>query len=247
MNPAESGGFSLGVVSCVQNDDPDNNPLYVHWLIPGPDGWAPKGFHLESGTRFRSDGQVQQLNGCLQYGNRGDMTQALFLSVDGDQTKIDDEAARGCRSAAASVGEAKTGTISRIVTFIRNFFPSDSKNAAKTMLWFEGTIGVEPTGPDAYRSFVQYAIGRFQDSDGSIEGISIEPEFRGPVEALLRDFRSDNHESTSLMLEPKGKGTISFQVKGIKNPSLSYGTYAIRDRTGQRVGSIDFPLFVSGK
>lgn len=45
----------------------------------------------------------------------------------------------------------------------------------------------------------------------------------------------------------KEKGAISFVVKGVRNPSLSYGTYAIYDRYGQRVAGIDLPLIISGK
>jgi hypothetical protein len=245
VDPAENGGFSLGVVSCVQNNNMAN-PLYVRWLIPGPDGWAPQGFHLESGTRLRNPGQVLQLDGCLQYGNRGDLTKALFLSIEGDQGKINDENARGCRGAASATGEAKTGTIEKIRTFIKNFFLSDSKNAAKTMLQFEGAVGIRPMGTDAYESFMEYSVVKLSpDSDGSVDGMMIRPEFRGNVESLLPVFQSYNPKDTNLMI--KEKGAISFVVKGVRNPSLSYGTYAIYDRYGQRVAGIDLPLIISGK
>jgi hypothetical protein len=244
MNPADTGSFRFGVISCVQNND-QHNPLYARWLIPGPDGWAQQGSYLESGPRLRKDDQVQQLDGCLQYGNRGDMTTALFLSINGDQAKVDDERAHGCRQAVAAIGDLKTGTIEQIKTFIKNFFPSDQKYPAKTMLRFEGTVGIRPKGPDAYESFVEYSVAKVSpDSDASVEGMFIEPEFRGPVESLLRDFRFYNKESNLMIRE---KGTFSFQVGGIQNPNLAYGTYAIHDRQGQRVGAIDVPLFVSGK
>jgi hypothetical protein len=244
VDPAENGGFSLGVISCVQNNDAAN-PLYVRWLIPGPDGWPPPGFHLET-ARLRNPGQVPQLDGCLQYGNRGDMTKALFLGIDGDQTKINDENASGCRSAAAAIGGAKTGAIEKIRTFIQNFFPSDSKNAAKTMLQFKGKVGIQPMGTDGYESFMEYSVAKLSpDSDGSVDGMMFRPEFRGDVESLLPDFQTYNPKDANLMI--KNEGAISFVVKGVRNPSLSYGTYAIYDRYGQRVAGIALPLIISGK
>jgi hypothetical protein len=245
VDPAENGGFSLGVISCVQNNDPAD-PLYVRWLIPGPDGWALQGFHLESGARLRNPGQVLQLDGCLQYGNRGDLTKALFLSIDGDQSKITDENATGCRSAAAAIGSAKTGVIEKIRTFIQNFFPSDAKNAAKTMLQFKGAVGIRPMGTDGYESFMEYSIAKLNpDSDGSVEGMMFRPEFQGNVESLLPDFKSSNPKDANLLI--KKEGSLSFVVKGVRNPSLSYGTYAIYDRSGQRVAGISLPLIISGK
>jgi hypothetical protein len=47
----------------------------------------------------------------------------------------------------------------------------------------------------------------------------VEPEFRGPVENLIKDFLSFNPERANLMMQPKG--AISFQVKGIKKPKTA--------------------------
>jgi hypothetical protein len=41
-------------------------------------------------------------------------------------------------------------------------------------------------------------------------------------------------------------GAVAFEVKGIINPRLEYATYNIFDRDHNLVGSVDFPVFVSG-
>src|SRR3954469_21057716 len=61
-----AGDYKFGIVSCVANND-GTNPVYVHWLIPGPHGWAPPKETLNSAPRFSKDGRVEQFKGCLQY------------------------------------------------------------------------------------------------------------------------------------------------------------------------------------
>ena len=51
LDPTTLDGYKSGIVSCVSNLD-TKFPLYVHWLIPGPHGWAPAGQKLESVARL---------------------------------------------------------------------------------------------------------------------------------------------------------------------------------------------------
>lgn len=59
------------------------------------------------------------------------------------------------------------------------------------MLQFEGAVGIRPMGTDAYESFMEYSVVKLSpDSDGSVDGMMIRPEFRGNVESLLPVFQS---------------------------------------------------------
>jgi hypothetical protein len=236
------GAYRYGVISCVDQNDPINF-LYTNWLIPGPHGWTPPNGKLESTARLRNDNKAPQLNGCLLYGNRPDVTRGLFFGVDGDDRRVDYEEKNGCAAAVASADSAKLGVIEKIILKVKNFFPSDASKAQTTMLQLDGEVGVEPHGTNEYVSSFYYKVTPVEKSEGSTEGVSIRPAFRGPTEALIPAFMKSN--SDSIKLENPGK--IQFLVKDVHDPHLYYAAYEIYDRERRLVAAIDFPVFVSRK
>jgi hypothetical protein len=240
-NVTAAGGFKFGIVSCVNNPDP-SYPLRVDWLIPGPDGWVQPKDILNSVPRLTNEEAPLPLDGCLQYGNRGDTTLGKFFGVLDDQSKVDREQQRGCRKIVSDSNSSTTGTIQRIILKIKNFFPSDVNNPSKTMLKLEGIVGVDSKGPEQYISFFTYEIVKSGNSDGSVEKVSMRPVFIGETEALLTAFEKKNDPQ----IKVTSSGVVVFEVVGVKNPKLEYASYQIIDQNKQVVGSISFPVFVSG-
>jgi hypothetical protein len=168
------------------------------------------------------------------------MTGAHFSGLVTDKRRIVDEQQRGCREVAALPQDAPRGAIKRILLKIRNYFPSDAKNAAKTMLQLEGTAGIDSTRPNQYTSVVTYRIKQNSD-EGSVEDISMRPAFRGATEALLPAFNERNPRG----IKVAGAGSITFDVVNVTNPTLDYASYEIFDQNNQLVGAVAFPVFVS--
>jgi hypothetical protein len=243
-DPVKFRQYKAGLVSCVSNND-KTNPLYAHWLIPGPRGWVPANDKLESTPRLIENEKVEQFGGCLRYGNRGDTTSANFLGIASDRSAVDEEKKNGCRATTPSSGaQAKEATIEDIVLKIRNFFPSNSKEPQATMLQLDGEVGIKTTGPNQYQSFFRYVLSRYKDtSGGAIERMSVRPAFRGALETLLQSYVKDNPPR----LKMREKGYIAFAVSGIEAPVLRYASYEIYDQNEQLVGAIDFPVFVSSR
>ncbi|MCK1352053.1 hypothetical protein IVB56_13360 [Bradyrhizobium sp. CW7] len=236
----DRGDYKYGIVSCVSNPDRSAAPLFVHWLIPGPVGWIQPGDILNSSARLTNDATTVQLEGCLEYGSRGDMTGAHFSGVISDKLRVEDEKRRGCRAVAALPQDAPSGLIKRILMKIRNRFPSDAKNPTKTMLSLEGTVGIDNTRADQYTSIVSYEIKQ-DGNEGVVEKIRIRPAFRGATEALLPAFNERNPKG----IEVASKGRITFDVVNVTNPRLDYASYEIFDQNNQLVGAVAFPVFIS--
>ena len=235
------GDFQFGIVSCVTNPDP-SNPLRVNWLIPGPDGWVQPSDRLYSVPRLTNATNPLQLSGCLEYGNQGNTTQGKFFGLSDDQPKIDDEHRRGCRAVIVDPRPSKITSIKDIILKFINYIPSDTKNAAKTMLKLEGTVGVRRIEENTYTSFVSYQITKTAGSAGSPEAIRFRPIFRGLTESLLPAFFKKNGAD----VKASSKGAISFDVFGVTNPQLLYASYAIIGENSEVVGSVRLPVFVSG-
>jgi hypothetical protein len=240
LDPLTSGPYKFGVVSCVNHNDPIN-PLYVHWLIPGPHGWVPAREKLESVLRMTNNDNVQQLKGCLLYGNRGDTTYGTFFGIDGDTDRVDDETKRGCRAAVES-NVPRPGLIDSIFQKFRNFFPSDIRNPQKTMLQIDGEMGIQWKTSNHYISFVSYEVGPYQGSEGSVEGITARPVFRGPTASLLPAFSKANEQTIRI----GRKGTIAFEAD-VGDPRLAYASYDLYVGDNNLVAGIAFPVFVSTK
>jgi hypothetical protein len=240
LDALPSGPYKFGVVSCVSHNDPVNS-LYVHWLIPGPHVWVPPKEILESVLRMTNDDKVQQLNGCLLYGNRGDTTYGTFFGIEGDKSRVDDETKRGCRAAVES-GPPTPGLIDDIFLKFKNFFPSDTKNPEKTMLQIHGTAGIQWKGPNHYMSFVSYEVNPYQGSEGSVENISARPVFRGPAEALLLPFSKTN----APIVKIGRKGIIEFEAD-VDDPQLDYASYDLYAGEDHPIAGISFPIFISAK
>jgi hypothetical protein len=188
---------------------------------------------------LRIDNTAPQLRGCIFYGDRGDSTSATFLGIPGDEEKATDEHRRGC-SAALENPNPSSGPFQDLFLKFRNFFPSDAKYPKATMLKLDGTVGVKVTGTDSYNSFFEYEIGRYADSEGSPEKLTLRPAFRGPTEQLLPEFNVANPKPIVL----GAKGRVSFDVMNVGVPQLAYASYAIYGLDDQRVAGIFFPVFV---
>jgi hypothetical protein len=211
-------------------------------LIPHVDGWVPVKSKLISVPKLTNDPQGLQLDGCLEYGNRGDTTDGKFIGLKEDQTKAEDEKKRGCRAAISNPKkESLLEKIENIVLKFTNFVPGDAKDPAKTMLKIEGVVGVKG-GDDSYTSYMSYVISPFNGSDGKVGDLKLRPNFSGATERFLPAFTKTNGPQLNLT----EKGFVSFNVVQVKNPVLTYGSYQILDRANVVVGSIAQPLFVPG-
>ncbi len=239
LDPTTLDGYKSGIVSCVSNLDA-KFPLYVHWLIPGPHGWAPAGQKLESVARLIKDDQVAPMKGCLQYGNQGDAVYGQFLGIETDKTRVIDEGKRGCRAAAAHPPAPTESVLGNLLLRFKNFFPSDVTRPQETMLQMEGTVGIEVRGADSYQSIVRYTMTRYPGSEGNVSEIAFRPSFQGPAEVLIAAFNRRNDGA----VRGVGDGQIAFDVSDIRNPQLVYASYNVLDRSGRLVASIDFPVFV---
>jgi hypothetical protein len=240
LDPSTLPGFKSGIVSCVGNLD-TKYPLYVHWLIPGPHGWAPAGQKLESVARLIKDDRVAPMKGCLQYGNQGSFAYGQFLGNDTDQPRVIDEDKRGCRTAAAQPPGPSESVLGNLLLRFKNFFPSDMSRPQETMLQMEGTVGVEVRGTDSYQSIVRYTMSRYPGSEGNVSEIAFRPAFRGAAVALIPAF---NRKNDGGAVRGAGDGQITFDVQEVRNPQLVYASYNVLDREGRVVASIDFPVFV---
>lgn len=235
------GSYKFGFVSCVSNPDP-KRPLYVNWLIPGPTGWVQPKSKLNSVPELTNESKPLQLDGCLEYGNRGGTTRARFLGTKDDRSKAKREHRRGCRNAVANAPDSAVEKFEDIILKITNYFPSDTKHAADTMLKLTGVIGIKHAGTDGYTSFMEYKIRPYGKSDGSVRDISIRPDFRGAMEQLLPIFRKENG-ATRLKLATEGH--VAFTAKRPKMATLAYSSYEILDRNNRTVAAVGFPVFVS--
>jgi len=238
VDQISQGGFSHGVVSCLDHNDPINN-LKVHWLIPLLHGWVPPTEILESIPRMRIGNQAPQLPGCLLYGDRGDTTSAIFLGIEGDDRKVEDERTRGC-VAVVENPNPPTGFIQDVLFRIRNFFPSNPKNPKSTMLELDGTVGIKWSGADRYNSFFEYEVKRYLNSEGSPQSVMLRPAFRGVTETLLPAFTKENPKPINLGTS----GRISFNVFDVVAPQLAYASYDLYGQENEQVAGISFPVFV---
>ena len=237
-----AGGYSYGIVSCADNPDP-SNPMRLHWLVPGPDGWVQPKAKLNATPRLTNEKPPLQFDGCLEYGNRGDTTLGKFFGLSEDRSRIEDEHIRGCREVIARPGVSGEGTgkIQQIILKFKNFFPSDAKYPAKTMLKIEGDVGIRQERENQYTSFVTYEAAPFGDSTGSLDGMRLRPAFRGAAESLLSAFAKANG------VEPiriGNKGEVTFTVFELQKSELAYASYEVLDNYRQVVGSIPFPVLV---
>jgi hypothetical protein len=245
--PRNSGrsNFEYGIVSCVTNPDPDpNGRLKVHWLIPQVYGWVFNG-HVLSVSRLTNDSSPSPQDGCLEYGNRGDSYFARFYATKDDLQNVQDEQKRGCRTVIANP-RTQRSIIKKIEDFFMHFInyaPSDGKDPQHTMFKIEGVIGITGGKENSYTSFMEYSVTRV-DSGGSIADLTLHPQFRGDAEVLLPTFQKQMGTG-SLKVESKGK--VSFRVEDIKNPKLTYASYAIHDRNNTAVAALSVPVFVPAR
>ncbi len=238
-----SSKFKYGTLTCVTNPDPTNF-LYVHWLIPGPDGWVPpKGGSLPSIVRFTDESSPASQDGCLAYGNRGDTYFAKFHVLKEEMPRVQDEQNRGCRAVIANPKQQSSilKSIENFALRFVNYVPSDVKNPQKTMLKIEGDVGVKG-GPYDYTSYMTYKVSRVEGSDGSIRDITLRPQFRSGAEQILPAFE----KAVGPSLKVDSEGGIFVPVTGIKNPQLAYASYVIFDRNNAAVGAIGFPIYIPG-
>lgn len=241
IEPQQVGNYRFGIISCVKNND-SKNSVYVRWLIPGPNGWVPIGERLESTPRLTFDDNVKSFRGCLQYGQRGDMTFGQFLGTEQDQGDIDEETRRGCRAAAGGKPrEASAQSLTNMAFKIRNFIPSDAGRPDETMLALDGRVVVNVKGETEYVSVFEYALTPYRNSSGRPSNVSLTPDFRS--EALLAAFNRTNRSPVRL----DDKGRVEFTVFEVARPVLSYASYVLRDVEGRQVGAISLPVFISGR
>jgi hypothetical protein len=242
VGPPPLPGYKAGIVSCVTHDDP-LNPLYVRWVIPGPHGYVPPKRRLESVARATNLDKPPQLKGCLLFGERGETTEGVFIGIEGDDRRAEDEQKRGCRAVVAAPARPAPSGIQGFIQRIINWWPSDASRPRATLMQFDGTVAIERRGDNGYASTVTYSLTPYEGSEGSAADITARPVFRGDTEALLPAFNESNRPPLKL----SEKGEIRFVVASVPNPRLGYASYEMLDRTQKVVGSIDIPVFIPAR
>ena len=212
LGPPTVPGYRKSVRSCVTQNDPINF-LYVHWLIPGPDGWVPPGKVLEALPRDTNLDTYDKLKGCLLYGNRGETTHGTFIGIERDDKLVKDEEQRGCREAVANPQASLKGIglkgIGKFIIDFLNYFPSNASRPRETMLQLKGTVGVFPSSATSYTSIVSYTITPYEKSEGSPTDLSIRPVFRGSAERFISAFYKENENPRRLSVRPETSGWIA--------------------------------------
>jgi hypothetical protein len=246
VEPTSDPDYPFVVKNCIANRPPFS-VMHVWWLIPNVNGWL-KTDEIPSERRIAKGHNVTLMDGCLEYGIRGDMTKAPFLGDKAAKDGVAAETSKGCLQAAADAyDEAQYGPVKSFTQTIKNYFPSGLKDAARTMLRLDAEVGIRANVPSSgpatsYVSFMNYKIQRLEGSEGNPRDITMRPAFKGATEALSDSFGRKNPEP----IKAGEDGSIAFEVTEIVNPKLAYATYNIYDRERNLVASVDFPVFVSG-
>ena len=239
LEPTTQAFYKFAIIPCVKNNKA--NFLRIRWLIPDVFGWVPPNVTKYWVPRLVKDENVFQLKGCLEYGNRGDMTHAAFLGTGEDKPSVKREETQGCRATVVRYDLPKEGLIEKLQFLFREYFPTDSSKPDSTMLRVEGSVGVENVESDQYTSVVLYQAVRHEGSEGVIQEMTLRPSFKGAAEQLLSAYSQKNLKEIKL----GEKGVIAFDVRNVKNPVLTYASYEFYDRKGDLVGALSFPVFVS--
>ncbi|UQS16599.1 hypothetical protein [Pseudomonas sp. HS6] len=237
----DTNQYKFAIISCVSNNDKEY-PIFVNWRTPRRTGWIPAGQKIDTPVLLVVKNDVEQLDGCLEYGNRGDFTSAPFFGTEADKKSIDLEKTNGCRAAATSRISASETTIENIILKFRSFFPSDVSRPDTTMLQIDGEVGIKKTGDNQYQSFFNYEVAPYKDSkNGVIKSITIKPAFSGPTEGLTEWFFKSNQKTANLA----SKGIIKFDVSEVNNPSLTYASYELYSEKNELIAAIELPVYIS--
>lgn len=243
LEPSGNAFNKVAIIPCVKNNKPSF--LWIRWFVFDVAGFVPPNAALDFGPRLaRHENAVfDDLKSCLEYGNIGETTKVGVLVRGEDKASIEKEAKDGCRETAVRYELPKEGegVVEKLQHFFRLFIPSDRRDADRTMLRMEGTIGVSISKVNQYTSYVSYKVFNYEGSKGVVGEVTLRPSFRGPAAQLQRAYDAKNPE----MVKLSEGGTIAFEVDDVRNPILTYASYEILDRKGELVGSLPFPVFVS--
>jgi hypothetical protein len=121
LSSTPAGLYKYGIVSCISNKDL-SYPIEANWLVPGPDGWVPAGEKLDSVPHLIRDESYLQLKGCLEYGNRGEVTKGAFFGTEYDKKIVEEENRLGCRAAVTRVQQTSDGVLGNFLLKLRTFF-----------------------------------------------------------------------------------------------------------------------------
>src|ERR1700730_17345527 len=242
--PITASQFKFKIISCVRNPDP-NNYLSVRWLIPGPKAYVPRNDILDSQPRRTTEETSPELEGCLEYGDRGDTRTAPFYGLATDVPDVANEKTHGCRAAAARVQRepAQSGGL-RLENFFdlfRIFLPSDTQKPSSTMLELEGAVGVKVISATSYISSFAFKVRPHGENEGSAANVTIRPNFQGSAEPLLAAFRANNRDTTRL----NQVDALTFEVSEIVDPHFRYASYGLYDQNEKLVAEVDLPIFVN--
>ena len=119
LEPTTQAFYKFAIIPCVKNNKA--NFLRIRWLIPDVFGWVPPNVTKYWVPRLVKDENVFQLKGCLEYGNRGDMTYAAFLGTGEDKPSVKREETQGCRATVVRYDLPKEGLIEKLHSVSRVF------------------------------------------------------------------------------------------------------------------------------
>ncbi|WP_422403754.1 hypothetical protein [Pseudomonas sp. GZD-209] len=233
--------YKFAIVSCVGNHD-QVYPVRVNWPVAHITSWVPAGKKVESAPILQVSNDARQLEGCLEYGNRGDTTHAFSFGDGFSKSIVESEGEQGCRAAIATHSAPSKGVMEKFRFRIQIFFPSDVKSPGATLIQLDGEVGIDADKENHYRSVFNYEVRPYKDSKpGTLESISIRPFFKGVDDSLYSAFMKHNPEPIRL----QQKGTITFEVSGIKQPALTYARYEIFSQQNELIGAVELPVYVS--
>jgi hypothetical protein len=237
--------YVAAVRSCVHNTG--KSGYFVNWIIPRAKSWANPDDWAVGDAIFVETTKLRPLDGCLFYGNLNEHDAYRFFGTDADKPRVDDETKRGCRAVVFEPYPPSPPIWQKIVNFAYETikqFPSRVSEPVTTMLELRGTVGVEQTGANSYRSFFRYKVSRYGDSKGDPSQVSVRPMFNGPAERLIKDLLSKYPDGIKLAPE----GVIEFDVRDVSKPQLQYVWYDLYlPGSEQPVAGISLPLLVPAR
>ena len=239
-------------ITCVSNLS--KSDLWIDWFIPGPKSWILPARSVSS-HRVSLSQKWKPLNGCIEYGNVGQTTQAQFMGTAEDETLAEKERQSGCKSRiSASVPAEKVslGAFDKLFMPVELFFPSDLAKSFDTMLQLTGAVGTLLTSNQSIEYYFEYRLNQVEGRPaGNPQDVKV--RFRPPrhAEALEKFFlitsqpKPSARDASKYVIEASVPAPIGASpAASSTNFEVTLGAYEFFERNGKLVATAEFPIIL---
>ena len=212
--------------TCIRNLSKDGD-LFINWYIPGPRKVYVLPGELQVFPRRSLDPDARPLNGCLEYGNSGDLTVAEFLGDKDDEARSNSEKESKCkeyvgldiRKVDLKIEVPVESSTLQWSDKVGINIPSDPLEPRDSMLRLEAEYGVSyNTEKSAHEAYFYYSANRIEGREkGDPNAVSyVARALEGSaIDLLYREFVSKE----VVPLGEKGGFTLPLPVAKVYQPA----------------------------